>query len=63
MYIVGAGHFGRAIAREIEENSVNTSVVAFLDDDRDKIGCIIDGIPVLGPIDACAGIIGQGTPH
>ena len=60
VYIVGAGYFGRAIAREIEGNSLNNSVVAFLDDDRNKIGNIIDGIPVLGPIDACAGIIDSG---
>ena len=60
IYIVGAGQFGRTIAREIGDNGVIGDVIAFLDDDREKIGTIIDGIPVLGPVDACAGIIDKG---
>lgn len=60
IYIVGAGQFSRAIAREIKENSFNSNVVAFLDDDREKIGTILDGIPVLGPVNACAGILDRG---
>ena len=60
IYIVGAGEFGRAIAREIKENSVIGNVIAFLDDDQKKIGSIIDDIPVLGPINACAGILDKG---
>ncbi len=60
IYIVGAGQFGRSIAREIAENSVMGEVVAFLDDDREKIGTLVDGIPVLGPISACAGILDRG---
>jgi len=60
IYIVGAGQFGRAIAREIGENAVIGDVVAFLDDDRDKIGTLVDGIPVLGPVNACAGILDRG---
>ncbi len=60
IYIVGAGQFGRSIAREIDENSVIGTVVAFLDDDREKIGTLVDGIPVLGPINACAGILDKG---
>jgi FlaA1/EpsC-like NDP-sugar epimerase len=60
IYIVGAGQSGRAIAREIGENRVIGEVVAFLDDDRDRIGTMVDGIPVLGPVDACAGILDRG---
>ncbi|OQX29037.1 MAG: polysaccharide biosynthesis protein [Spirochaeta sp. LUC14_002_19_P3] len=60
IYIVGAGQLGRSIAREIEKNNFKSRVAAFLDDDREKIGSIIDGIPVLGPIDACAGILDSG---
>ena len=60
IYIVGAGQFGRAIAREIKDNGVVGDVIAFLDDDREKIGTIIDGIPVLGPVDACAGLLDKG---
>ncbi len=57
IYIVGAGQFGRSIAKEIRNNPVLGTVAAFLDDDREKIGTLIDGFPVLGPIDACAGIL------
>jgi FlaA1/EpsC-like NDP-sugar epimerase len=60
IYIVGAGQFGRAIAREIADNGVVGHVVAFLDDDREKIGTLVDGLPVLGPINACAGILDRG---
>lgn len=60
IYIVGAGQFGRSIAREISENSVIGDVIAFLDDDREKIGTLVDGIPVLGPVNACAGILDRG---
>ena len=51
VYIIGAGFAGRAIAREIKAKGVFGSVVAFLDDDGEKIGTRIEGIPVLGPIE------------
>ena len=60
IYIVGAGQFGRSIAREISDKGVIGDVVAFLDDDREKIGTLVDGIPVLGPVSACAGILDHG---
>ncbi len=60
IYIVGAGKFGRFIACEIEANDFNGHVVAFLDDDREKIGTMVDGIPVFGPIDSCARILDIG---
>lgn len=60
IYIVGAGPFGRAIAREIKDNGVIGDVVAFLDDDREKIGTLVDEIPVLGPVSAIAGILDRG---
>ena len=50
IYIIGAGFAGRAIAREIAAKRVFGSVVAFLDDDGEKIGSKIEGVPVLGPI-------------
>jgi FlaA1/EpsC-like NDP-sugar epimerase len=50
IYIVGAGFAGRMIAREIRSKGTFGEVVAFLDDDRSKIGLKIDGVPVLGPI-------------
>ncbi|MCL2809683.1 MAG: polysaccharide biosynthesis protein [Treponema sp.] len=50
LYIIGAGFAGRALANEIIKKAIFGDVVAFLDDDSDKIGKRINGIPVLGPI-------------
>jgi FlaA1/EpsC-like NDP-sugar epimerase len=50
LYIIGAGFAGCALADEIRGKAVFGEVVAFLDDDREKIGQSINGIPVLGPI-------------
>jgi FlaA1/EpsC-like NDP-sugar epimerase len=50
IYIIGAGFAGQSIAREIAAKGVFGRVVAFLDDDSDKIGGRVDSIPVLGPI-------------
>jgi FlaA1/EpsC-like NDP-sugar epimerase len=57
IYIVGAGFSGSAIAREIARKGFYGRVVAFLDDDRTKIGTALDGAPVLGPIQAVAQIL------
>jgi FlaA1/EpsC-like NDP-sugar epimerase len=50
LYIIGAGFAGRTLANEIASKAVFGQVVAFLDDDPEKIGRQIEGIPVLGPI-------------
>ncbi len=50
IYIIGAGEAGQIIAREIKSKGVVGRVIAYLDDDRQKIGKRIDAIPVLGPI-------------
>jgi FlaA1/EpsC-like NDP-sugar epimerase len=50
LYIIGAGFAGQTLAGEIRRKAVFGEVVAFLDDDPEKIGRQIDGIPVLGPI-------------
>ena len=50
LYIIGAGFAGASLASEIKSKSFFGKVVAFLDDDPEKIGKKIDGIPVLGPI-------------
>ena len=50
LYIIGAGFAGRTLASEITKKAIFGEVVAFLDDDPDKIGKKVDGIPVLGPI-------------
>ena len=61
IYLVGAGFTGTTIAAEILAKRIFGHVVAFLDDDPAKIGRRIDGIPVLGPIDAAAQVI-KTTP-
>ena len=50
LYIIGAGFAGRTLAAELKSKAIFGEVVAFLDDDPEKIGHKINGIPVLGPI-------------
>ena len=57
VYIIGAGLAGAMIAHEIKRKGVFGRVAAFLDDDPQKIGTKIDGIPVLGPIQDVARLI------
>jgi FlaA1/EpsC-like NDP-sugar epimerase len=57
IYIIGAGFAGISIARDIREKRFPAEIVAFLDDDRGKIGTRIDGVPVLGPIEAAASLV------
>ena len=61
IYIIGAGFAGMSIARDIRAKEILGEVVAFLDDDPGKIGTRIDGVPVLGPIEAVAEIVDK-TP-
>ena len=50
LYIIGAGFAGRALADEIKSKAIFGELVAFLDDDPEKIGHQVEGVPVLGPI-------------
>jgi FlaA1/EpsC-like NDP-sugar epimerase len=52
IYIIGAGLTGLTLAREIQAKPIFGRVVAFLDDDPQKIGRRLNGILVLGPLDA-----------
>jgi FlaA1/EpsC-like NDP-sugar epimerase len=61
IYIVGAGFTGAAIAREVAGKDFYGRVVAFLDDDKAKIGGTVEGVPVLGPVSAVAEIL-KATP-
>ena len=57
MLIIGAGDAGAHIVREILENQqINMIPVGLLDDDRDKLGMSIRGVPVLGGIEQIDGI-------
>jgi FlaA1/EpsC-like NDP-sugar epimerase len=51
IYIIGAGLAGISIAKEIKLKGIFGRVVAFLDDDPQKIGRTISGIPILGPVE------------
>ena len=47
--IVGAGTSGTVILREIHTSSfINDTVVCFVDDDKNKIGKILNGVPIEG---------------
>ncbi len=59
IYIVGAGYAGIAIANEIKAKGNVGRVVAFLDDDPDKIGHSVQGVPIIGPIEDR--VVGLGT--
>ncbi|MFW5975749.1 MAG: polysaccharide biosynthesis protein [Alkalispirochaetaceae bacterium] len=61
IYIIGAGFAGRGICEDIRRKEMLGEVVAFLDDDPEKIGTKIDGIPVLGPISDVVNLI-KKTP-
>ena len=50
LYIIGAGFAGQTLAKEIKTKGIFGEVVAFLDDDPEKIGRRLENIPVLGPI-------------
>ena len=51
LLIIGAGDAGEKMLREIRDNPrLNYDVVGFLDDDQNKKGMRIHGVPVLGPI-------------
>ncbi len=57
LYIIGAGFAGQMIAEDLKRKKIFGTVAAFLDDDKKLIGTEIDGVPVLGPIEAAAKLI------
>jgi sugar O-acyltransferase (sialic acid O-acetyltransferase NeuD family) len=57
LIIVGAGGFGResaAAVRAINRFSPTWDLLGFADDDRGRRGAMVEGIPVLGPIEEVA---------
>ena len=51
LLIIGAGDCGEQIYREIRDNAnLRYKIVGFLDDDFDKVGKKIHGIPVIAPV-------------
>ena len=61
IYIIGAGFTGVTIAREIQARKIFGRVVAFLDDDPQKIGKKSGDIPILGPLEAVVELL-KTTP-
>jgi len=51
LIIIGAGDCGEKIYREISDNTLLLyKIVSFLDDDHDKVGKKIHGVPIIGHI-------------
>ena len=51
LIIIGAGDAGEKMLREIRDNArLKYEIVGFLDDDSNKAGLLIHGVPVLGSI-------------
>ena len=46
--LIGAGMMGKTVARDMAADS-SIEIVGFLDDDPQKLGCVIGGAKVLGP--------------
>lgn len=60
LLIIGAGDCGEKIYREIRHNAQLTyKVVGFIDDDPDKLGLKIHGIPVLGTTTDLGAVAGR----
>jgi len=60
LIIIGAGDAAEKLVREINDNSMmKYNIVAFVDDDKSKIGKHIHGISVLGRIDELNDIIAK----
>lgn len=58
--IVGAGDAGSLLLRDIEtQPDLGIMVVGFVDDDPRKIGRIVRGVKVLGPVSALPGLVHQ----
>lgn len=53
LVIYGAGGFGREVLR-LARHSAGDAAIVFASDDREQIGTIINGIPVINGADLCA---------
>jgi len=59
IFIAGAGDAGESLLREVDRNSqIKYDVVGFLDDNPNKLGARIHGVPVLGAL-AAAGELAE----
>src|SRR4029078_4102790 len=50
--IVGAGHVGFEVGQQLRDRRLgHVQLIGFLDDDRSKIGTLMENVPVLGPVE------------
>jgi exopolysaccharide biosynthesis polyprenyl glycosylphosphotransferase len=57
--IVGAGHLGRAVAESVyRQRAMGLTLVGLVDDDTQKLGELICGAPVLGPVSSTSMLVG-----
>jgi UDP-GlcNAc:undecaprenyl-phosphate GlcNAc-1-phosphate transferase len=62
--IIGAGDYGERLAREIRnDEGKSVSVVCYIDDDESKQGLVLQGVPIVGPIDSLADICNRFDVH
>jgi exopolysaccharide biosynthesis polyprenyl glycosylphosphotransferase len=59
LLIAGAGRVGSEIGRQVRAHNGDRQLVGFLDDDPDKLGRRIAGVPVLGSLDALEATIAE----
>jgi FlaA1/EpsC-like NDP-sugar epimerase len=59
LLLVGAGHAAQTIIRETQEVATGYSVIGCVDDNPLKKGLRVLGVPVLGPVEALAKVVGQ----
>ncbi len=60
--IVGAGHTGALVARDLSDGSRGTRVVCFVDDDPRKKGTYVRGARVAGTVDDLPSLIARTSP-
>ncbi len=61
LLLVGAGHAAQMIIRETQKVETGYQVIGCVDDNPLKEGLRVLGVPVLGPVEALASIVGQQT--
>jgi UDP-GlcNAc:undecaprenyl-phosphate GlcNAc-1-phosphate transferase len=62
--IIGAGDYGERLGREVRNaEGKNVSIVCYIDDDEDKTGLVLQGVPIVGPIDHMADICRRFDVH
>ena len=58
--VIGAGDAGAMVAREVRRNpQLGMETVAFLDDDRAKVGKHVQGVPVIGSLGTLSKVVEQ----